>query len=129
MNEVIQASRVNVDIRSISAPLYESRIWLKILGISSIAGGVFAALTIVGIVFAWIPIWLGVASMRAAKAVTGAFESGSAEALQETNIRLRTAITIMGVLQLIMLILYAVSFIFGFFGMFAMDQMGTMGMQ
>jgi hypothetical protein len=47
-------------VRELSVPLFQAKGWLKFLGILSIIGGVFQALTIVGIIYAWIPIWSGV---------------------------------------------------------------------
>jgi len=40
--------------------------WLKFVGIVTIVSGALAALSVIGIVFAWIPIWLGVLLMQAA---------------------------------------------------------------
>ena len=42
------------------APLYEARGWMKFLGIVMVIAGIFTAITIVGIIIAWLPIWLGV---------------------------------------------------------------------
>ncbi len=40
--------------------------WLKFVGIVTIVSGALAALSVVGIIFAWIPIWLGILLMQAA---------------------------------------------------------------
>ncbi len=46
--------------------------WLRFLGLVSVVSGALSALTIVGLIFAWLPIWLGVllfqAGDRAARA-------------------------------------------------------------
>ncbi len=39
--------------------------WLRFLGIISVLSGALSALTIVGLVFAWLPIWLGVLLFQA----------------------------------------------------------------
>ncbi|NIW79677.1 MAG: hypothetical protein GWN16_09545, partial [Calditrichae bacterium] len=39
--------------------------WLKFLGIVSIISGAVVAITIVGIIIAWLPIWLGVLLFQA----------------------------------------------------------------
>jgi hypothetical protein len=41
--------------------------WMKFLGVVSILEGALAALTIVGILFAWLPIWLGLLLFKAAE--------------------------------------------------------------
>lgn len=43
----------------------KSAIWMKILGVLSIIGGIMTAITIVGIIIAWLPIWLGVLLFQA----------------------------------------------------------------
>ena len=40
---------------------------MKFLGVVSILEGALAALTIVGILFAWLPIWLGLLLFKAAE--------------------------------------------------------------
>jgi hypothetical protein len=41
--------------------------WMKFLGVVSILQGALAVLTVVGILFAWLPIWLGLLLFRAAE--------------------------------------------------------------
>ena len=44
-------------IKELSLPIYQSRGWMKLIGVMSIIGGVLAAFTIVGILICWLPIW------------------------------------------------------------------------
>ena len=67
-----------VDIRGIIEPLYRGKFWMQLLGVVSILYGVLLAITIVGLIVAWIPIWAGVVLMQAAGASSRAFESGDA---------------------------------------------------
>ena len=39
--------------------------WLRFLGLVSVVSGALSALTIVGLIFAWLPIWLGVLLFQA----------------------------------------------------------------
>ncbi len=39
--------------------------WLKFLGIIAIISGAINVLTVVGIIYAWIPIWIGVIMLQA----------------------------------------------------------------
>ena len=48
-----------MDLMTILAPLVQIRGWLKFLGILNIISGILICLTIVGILIAWLPIWIG----------------------------------------------------------------------
>ena len=49
-----------MDVQILRASLIKNSAWLKFLGVLSILQGVLVCLSIVGILFGWIPIWLGV---------------------------------------------------------------------
>jgi hypothetical protein len=90
----------NALVKQLSVPLYQSRGWLKLLGILSILYGALAAMTIIGILICWLPIWQGILLLRAGNGVEVAQLSGSSEELIKTMNNLRTYFTIMGVLAL-----------------------------
>lgn len=56
----------STNIKPIAEPLFKQRHWLKLVAVLMMAGGVLTALTIVGIVVAWIPIWGGIALYQSA---------------------------------------------------------------
>ena len=95
---------VNSEIQELSLPLYESRLWIKIWGILSIIGGALQAITIVGIIFAWLPIWMGVLLMKASQSIENAYTTGDKVAFMEAQTALKTFFTIMGVITVIALI-------------------------
>ncbi|MCK4420429.1 hypothetical protein KAW18_10755 [candidate division WOR-3 bacterium] len=74
--------------------------WLKLVGIVSIIGGVLSALSIVGIIVAWLPIWQGALLVRAAN---GSQEVGRGEigSLSKVLGPLKTFFIIQGVLILL----------------------------
>jgi hypothetical protein len=120
MNE--QAS--NMDIRSIIEPLHRGKFWMQLLAVVSILYGVLLALTIVGLIVAWIPIWAGVVLMQAAGASSRAFQSGDALEMKQAMGKLKTYFTIFGVLMLISIILMIVSMVFGIgAGLMGMESM------
>ncbi|HSM26990.1 MAG TPA: DUF5362 family protein [Thioalkalivibrio sp.] len=120
MNE--QAS--NMDIRSIIEPLHRGKFWMQLLAVVSILYGVLLALTIVGLIVAWIPIWAGVVLLQAAGASSRAFQSGDALEMKQAMGKLKTYFTIFGVLMLISIILMIVSMIFGIgAGLMGMESM------
>jgi len=45
--------------------------WLKFLGIVLIVSGAISAISIVGIIFAWLPIWMGVLLFQAGDRASG----------------------------------------------------------
>jgi hypothetical protein len=106
-------------IREINFPLYQSKGWMMFLGILSILMGVFTALSIVGIVIAWLPIWIGVLLFQAANSTEEAHTLGNKVSLLKTLGKLKLFFTIMGVFYLINLAFIGISIlaIFGL-GMF-----------
>jgi hypothetical protein len=92
-------------VRFLSEPLYSGKGWIKFFGIMNILYGIFAAITLVGIVFAWIPIWLGILVNGAANQVEKAYIVGDKYALLEAQKKLRTYFVIQAVLVLAGLII------------------------
>lgn len=92
-------------IQQVSAPLFSSKSWMKFIGILLIIAGVFYALSIVGIIFAWIPIWLGILVTGAANKIDIAYKSGDKYSFIEAQKKVGLYFTIYGVLILIFLIL------------------------
>jgi len=110
-------------IKELSLPIYQSRGWMKLIGVMSIIGGILAAFTIVGIIICWLPIWLGILLFKAGSAAEGAQLSGDKTKLLESLTRLKTYFVINGVLALIGVIIGAVSAIMTGGALFSiMDQ-------
>ena len=103
-------------IKEISSPLHESKGWMKFLGILSIIYGVFLALTLVGIVIAWLPIWLGILIYNAATAIENAHVTGDKFAFLRSMNQLKTYFIINGVLALIGIIFTVIAFAMGLIG-------------
>ena len=101
-------------IREVGMPLYQSKGWLKLLGILSIVQGILAAITIFGIIFAWLPIWLGVLLYQASTTVERAEMNGDKRTFIETMSKLKLYFTIQGVFTLISIVIAIFSFIFVF---------------
>ena len=91
----------DVIVKELSLPIYQSRGWMKLIGVLSILGGVMTAFTIVGIVICWLPIWLGVLLFKAGSAVEGAQLNGDKAKLKESLEKLKTYFVINGVLALL----------------------------
>lgn len=71
-------------VREIGFSLSRNAGWIKFLGIIFIVYGAFIALSIVGIVIAWLPIWMGYLLVKAAAKLKTATTSGDRHAFQES---------------------------------------------
>ena len=84
-------------VKHFSKPLYQSRHWMRLIGGMLIISGIAVTVTGIGVLVAWLPIWLGVILMKTAKTSNAAHVNGDQPMLELTLHRLRTAFTIMGV--------------------------------
>lgn len=85
--------------------LYGAKGWMKFLGVLSILYGVFTAMSLIGLLIAWLPVWMGILLYQAANALEYAVQGDDAEALTRTLAKLRTYFVITGVLALIGLVI------------------------
>ncbi len=91
-------------IKEISLPIFQSKGWLKLLGVVMIIQGVLTAFTIVGIIICWLPIWLGVLLFQAANSIEGAQLTGSKTHLNLSLTKLKMYFIINGILMLIFIV-------------------------
>lgn len=96
-------------VQELSEPIFQSRGWLKFLGVLSIISGVGQALSIVGILFAWLPIWMGVLLFQAGSSVDGAKQFGDKFAFLNSLGKLKTYFVLQGVLSLISILFVVLS--------------------
>ena len=85
--------------------------WLKLLGVMSIVMGVLTAITIVGILIAWLPIWMGVLLFQAGSQITEARVSRNYQHLVEMMRKFKTYFMIQGILLIVGLALSIISFL------------------
>jgi len=114
METGMQQSQDNL-IRELCMPIYQSKGWLKLIGILSIIYGILLVLTLFGIIIAWLPIWMGVLLLQSATSIERAQVTGNKALLVESLDKIKTYFTIMGVLTLIGLIVTIIGVILGFF--------------
>ena len=98
-------------VSRVMRPLDAAAGWMKLIGTVSIIYGVLTALTIVGLLFAWLPIWLGVLTRKAAVQAQVAYASGDENAAIASTDSLRTIFKIQGIILLIGLVFWVVMFI------------------
>ena len=103
-------------IRELSIPLYQCKGWMKLVGVMSILGGALYALTLIGIIIAWLPIWMGVLLFQSASAIELAYQSGDRDTMTRSLAKLKTYFIITGIVTLIGIIVGILAFFFGFLG-------------
>jgi len=103
-------------IREISLPIYQSKGWIRFIGVLSIIQGIVAALTLIGIIIAWLPIWIGVLLMQCASSIELARMKGDRVLLINSLDKLRTYFTIQGILTLLSLVVVVIAFSMGVLG-------------
>jgi hypothetical protein len=100
----------------------QSKGWLKFLGVLSIISGILTALSIVGILIAWLPIWMGVLLFQAgSRADTAALAKDSSQLVPMMD-KLRVYFMIQGVLILIVLAGLVIGFIVSGGALFSIFQ-------
>jgi len=82
--------------------------WIKFIGIMTIIGGCLQALSIVGLVIAWLPIWMGVVLTKAGSRAREYADKGDFASLEGMIGQLKNYFTISGIL---IIISFAVSII------------------
>ena len=87
--------------------------WMKFMGIMTIIGGCFQALTIFGLVIAWLPIWMGVVLTKAGAKAGEYADKGDFASLEGMTGQLKTYFTISGIM---LIITVAISIIAGVIG-------------
>src|SRR5262249_13956999 len=95
-------------------PLFNGRNWLKLVAILTIIGGVLTALTIVGLVVAWIPIWAGIALYQSASTVEDAMVTRESNTLVRAFAKLGVYFKLRAVTLLLILALIPVGIVSAF---------------
>ncbi len=107
-------------VQELSVPIYQAKGWLKFLGVLIIISGIGEALSIVGILFAWLPIWMGVLLYQAGSNIESAAQFGDKFGFLRSMGSLKTYFVLNGVLTLlaivIMLIMLCITFILPILG-------------
>jgi hypothetical protein len=102
MTVAVPDDRIKANIRGMKG-------WLKLLGIVQIVAGILQALTLFGILWAWLPIWMGIILNGAANRATDYTEKGDEQALAEFTGKLKLYFTINGIMMIISLVAVAIS--------------------
>lgn len=115
------------DVREISQPLSDAKMWMKLTGVMAIVQAVFIIIGTfgIGLIVAWIPIWIGILLFQAASAAERANSNGDKAALLQSQQKLKVMFIIAGVLTLISVLIMVIGFFAG--GLALLGNMGSMG--
>lgn len=101
VNESSASTGTTQDALQALEPLRAARLWLHVLGWSSIAGGTIYCLSIVGALVGWLPIWIGVLIWRGARSLEESFASRDASGLTGGFEAMGKAVKLQGILTLV----------------------------
>ncbi len=100
----VSATEDTQQVKELAAPLFEGRGWMKFLGVVLILQGVVLAISVVGIVVAWLPIWAGVVLYQAAAGLEGAEFTGEKPRLLRAFGKLKLFFILNGITVLVLLV-------------------------
>jgi hypothetical protein len=109
-SSVIQNPPVDNTVQEVTLPLFQTKGWIRFLAVMSIIQAVIIISSTMGIgmVYAWLPIWIGVILFQAANAMEAAYKSGDKLSLLTANSKLKTYFIIQGVTALLSILFGAI---------------------
>ncbi len=124
MDQPVQAQNQVLDRIALSAK--NMAVWAKFIGIVNIIVGALTALSLVGIIIAWLPIWMGVILFQAGSRADEAHTSKRYDQLVPMIEKLRMYFLIQGILIIVGIALTILSFIIFGASMFSLfNQMNN----
>jgi hypothetical protein len=111
-----QANEQAAIVRELGLPLLESKGWIKFLGVVSVIQGIVVAFTLVGLIIAWLPIWIGVLLYQSASILERAHLTGDRATFSAAMAKLKTYFMIQGILTLLGIIAAIIALSLGLMG-------------
>jgi len=91
-------------VKRMIEPLYRAKGWIKFAGIMSIIYGAMNVLSVVGIIIAWLPIWMGIVLVSASKFIDKAYTDDQEADMVTSLDKLRLYFKIFGIVMIVMLV-------------------------
>ena len=96
---------------SIIYPLIKCTGWTKFIGVMFIIIGAFSVLSIWGILFAWIPIWMGVLLIKYSNLIRKGFDENNQVTCRESIDKLRLFFKIFGIVMIVYAAIFPIAII------------------
>jgi len=113
-------------IKELSVPIFQAKGWLKFIGVLFIIYGIISVITIVGIIWCWIPLWMGILLFQSGKNIETAYLNESKSNLLISLQKLKTYFVVTGVITLISIIVVIIAAIASGGAIFSlMDILGS----
>lgn len=94
----------SLDIKRLVYPLYQSLPWIRVFAACLILYGALITVTGVGVLIAWLPMWIGVMLFLASKSIVNAYNENDEEAFVQTISRLKTIFITLGLSSVALII-------------------------
>lgn len=94
---------------SIVSYLGKAWFWIFLVGLLAVIGGAFQVLTIVGILWAWLPIWMGILLIQAGLAAKKANETNELTQAELAVKKIATYFKIAGIVAIVFIVLGIIS--------------------
>jgi hypothetical protein len=92
----VTAQSESIQINRLVLPLYQSLFWIRLFAGCLIFYGALITVTGIGVLVAWIPMWIGMLLFLTARAISLAYHNNDEQAFKLTVSRLKTIFTILG---------------------------------
>ena len=113
IDRVVQDTGINEQLFSrLVQPLQQSRFWIQLFAGCLVFYGALITVTGLGVLIAWLPIWIGVLLFMASNSIKRAYTEQDANALVNAVLRFKTMFTILGLssVMLISMTLYLINY-------------------
>lgn len=94
----------SLDIRRLVYPLYQSLLWIRLFAACLIFYGALITVTGVGVLVAWLPMWIGVILLLASKSIATAYKENDEDAFMHSISRLKTIFITLGLSSIALII-------------------------
>lgn len=95
---------LTLHINSLVTPLYKSLLWIRLFAACLIFYGALSTVTGVGVLVAWIPMWIGVLLFLTSRSISRAYRDSDEQAFVQMISRLKTIFTILGICSVALII-------------------------
>lgn len=94
----------SLDIKKLVFPLYQSLLWMRLFAVCLIFFGALTTVTGIGVLIAWLPMWIGVILLLASKSIATAYNEENEQAFILSISRFKTIFVALGLSSVALII-------------------------